>query len=110
MDIISVVLGADTKKDRTRDSIEIIEYCFAQNQMLDMNTMLNKKFDDLVRDTKFDVIKGVSNEVKLKLVSDDISLYPVNKQKEKDIVCEAKINNILIAPVSKEEIVRKNYY
>ena len=26
MDIISVVLGADTKKDRTKDSIEIIEY------------------------------------------------------------------------------------
>ena len=28
MDLICIVLGADTKKDRTRDSIELIEYAF----------------------------------------------------------------------------------
>ena len=37
MDIISVVLGADTKRDRTKDSIEIIEYAYANYKIVDQD-------------------------------------------------------------------------
>ena len=58
MDIITVVLGADTKKDRTKDSIKIIEYAFANYRMVDLEYMLHEQFDKLVQDTEFEIIKG----------------------------------------------------
>ena len=61
LDIISVVLGADTKKDRTKDSIKIIEYAFSNYQMVDMGYMLHEEFDKLVENTKFNIVKGVNS-------------------------------------------------
>lgn len=85
MDIISVVLGADTKKDRTRDSIKIIEYTFANYQMIDLGYMLHEKFDKVVQETKFNIIKGVNSDLQLDLEENNISLYPLEKNKVKDI-------------------------
>ena len=77
MDLISVVLGADTKKDRTKDSIKIIEYAYANYQMVDIGFMIHQEFDNIVKNAKFDVIKGKN--------SDEIGLYAVNKDDIKDI-------------------------
>lgn len=85
MDIISVVLGADTKKDRTRDSIKIIEYAFASYRMVDLEFMLHDEFDDIVESTKFNIVKGISNDLKMKLEENNIGLYPVQKDNVKDI-------------------------
>ena len=85
MDIISVVLGADTKKDRTKDSIKIIEYAYSNYQMVDMGFMLHDKFDYVVEHCEFNVNKGVSNDVKIQLGENNIGYYPVNKNDIKDI-------------------------
>ena len=52
MDIISVVLGADTKKDRTRDSIKIIEYAFASYRMVDLEFKTRRKQHQCVSSRK----------------------------------------------------------
>ena len=99
MDIISVVLGADTKKDRTKDSIEIIEYAYAKYQMIDLEYMIHDELENISQSTKFNVIKGKNNEIKLGLEENEITLYPVKKEKIKDIKIEAKITDTLNAPV-----------
>lgn len=85
MDIISVVLGADTKKDRTRDSIKIIEYAFASYRMVDLEFMLHDEFDNIVENTEFSVNKGINNDLRLKLEENNISVYPVEKERVKDV-------------------------
>lgn len=85
MDVISVVLGADTKKDRTRDSIKIIEYAFASYRMVDLEFMLHDEFDNIVENTEFNVFKGINNDLKLKLEENNVGMYPVEKERIKDI-------------------------
>lgn len=85
MDIISVVLGADTKKDRTKDSIKIIEYTFANYKMLDLSYMLHDKFDTLVEKTEFCIEKGISNNLIMDLDENDVGFYPVNINEIKDV-------------------------
>ena len=45
MDIICVVLGADTKNFRTKDSIKLIEYVFKEYEPVNLNTLIKEKFD-----------------------------------------------------------------
>lgn len=110
MDIISVVLGADTKKDRTKDSIKIIEYAYSNYQMVDMGFMLHDKFDYVVEHCEFNVNKGVSNNVKIQLGENNIGYYPVNKDDIKDIDIKTELNTNLKAPIYEGDIIRKCYY
>ena len=41
MDIITVVLGADTKKDRTKDSVKLIEYAFANYKIVNIEEKIS---------------------------------------------------------------------
>ena len=45
LDIISVVLGADTKKFRTSDSIKIIEYSFKHFEPINISKIINENFE-----------------------------------------------------------------
>ncbi len=108
MDIISVVLGADTKKDRTRDSIKIIEYAFGNYQMIDMGFMLHDEFDTLVESVKFNVTKGINNNLSLDLEDNDIRLYPVLKSNVKEVEIITEIKTDLEAPVKSQDKLRKN--
>ena len=110
MDIISVVLGADTKKDRTKDSIKIIEYAFANYKMVDTEYMIREKFDEVIENTKFEVIKGISNDIKLDLDEIGIKLYPVDKNSVKDVEVEVEIEKTLEAPITKGKSLRKNNF
>lgn len=109
MDIISVVLGADTKKDRTKDSIKIIEYAFANYNMIDMEYMLHDEFDEIVTNTKFDIIKGVNCDLEMCLGENDIHLYPIHKEAVKDLKIETELKQTFEAPVEKGEKIRQNY-
>ena len=107
MDIICVVLGADTKKDRTQDSIKLIEYTYSNFKMIDLKFMIEDEFDDLVETSKFNVIKGINNDVQLGLEENNISLYPVKKDNIKDVIIEKEIQNELISPVEKNTEIGK---
>lgn len=108
MDAICVVLGADTKKLRGEDSIKLIEYTFANFQMVDIGFMISDNFDNLCEISKFNIYKGISNDLKIDLEKNNISLYPVYKDNIKDIRVEIEIKKDLIAPVKKDDVIRKN--
>ena len=42
--IITVVLGADTKKFRTKDSINLIEYVYSKYELVNLEELINEKF------------------------------------------------------------------
>ena len=65
MDIISVVLGADTKKDRTKDSIEIIEYAYANYKIVDLTQNIENEFAEWEKQNKIETIKGNSKYVNI---------------------------------------------
>lgn len=46
MDIITIVIQADTKKDRTRDSINLINYIFDNYEKINIQEIANKEFEE----------------------------------------------------------------
>ncbi len=99
MDLICVVLGADTKNDRTKDSIKLIEYIYSNYQMIDLKFMIEDEFDEQVEKSKFNIFKGVNNDVILVLEKNDITLYPIKKGNTENVIVETKIQNEMSAPV-----------
>ena len=46
MDIICIVLGADTKNDRTKDSVKLIEYSFKNYETVSLNNKVTEYFEN----------------------------------------------------------------
>lgn len=46
LDIITVVIQADTKKDRTNDSVKLINYVFNNYEKINVDELVNNEFDD----------------------------------------------------------------
>jgi len=80
MDIICIVLGADTKKDRTQDSIKLIEYAFKNFEMINIREKIMSEFNNwkLCNSSSFTVKKGISNNVDVILKSLPYDFFPVN--------------------------------
>ena len=74
LDIICVVLGCDTKKDRTRDSIKLINYAFNNFSTVNIEDIIDKDFNNWFSEHKdsFIVNKGISNKVDLQLKKEDM--------------------------------------
>ena len=63
MDIICVVLGADSKKYRTSDSIKLIEYAFHNFTYVDIKKILSDNFENWKKEKLPNIVitKGISN-------------------------------------------------
>ena len=104
-DIITVVLGADTKKIRTKDSIKLIEYIYSNYQLVNLEEIVNEEFDNWSRINKnrIHIYKGKSNSVDINLDEYSYKIYPVKKDIVKDISIEFKeICMYFEAPANKE--------
>lgn len=101
MDIIVVVLGADTKKDRTKDSIKLIEYAFSNFTKVNIKEKAIEEFEKWGRINKkrILIIKGQKDTISLDIGKINTEAIPV---KETDKL-EITINTInqLEAPVEK---------
>lgn len=80
MDLICIVLGADTKKDRTRDSIQLIEYAFKNFEMVNIREKIITEFENwkLCNSSSFIVEKGISNNIDVILNNLPFDFLPVN--------------------------------
>ena len=45
MDLIIVVLGADTRKDRAKDSLKLIDYIYQNYRVENIEEQIQKQFD-----------------------------------------------------------------
>ncbi len=94
--IITVVLGADTKKIRTKDSISLIEYTYSNYELVNLEEIINEKFNEWrkINEKRINVYKGKRNNIKTKLEDYNNKIYPIKKDNIKDI--NVKFKNIQI--------------
>lgn len=103
LDVICVVLGADTKKIRTVDSVKLIEYTFNNFENIDIKTKIEEEFNNWknINEGRISIKKGIKNSIDVKLEEYDLKKYPIEKNTENKIVIEVNANLDLIAPVKK---------
>ena len=101
MDLICIVLGADTKKDRTKDSCQLIEYAFQNYKMVDIKEKITNEFANwkICNSSSFIVEKGVSNNVDVVLEDLPYNFLPVNCNHINDISIYIYCNTTFKAPL-----------
>ena len=109
MDIICVVLGADTKKFRTQDSIKLIEYTFKNFEYLNIKNVATSSVFNWGHENPdfFSIEKGNSNNLEIAIDSsiDETPIIPVRKELINDIETYISLESYLRAPVNKGECI-----
>lgn len=104
MDIICIVLGADTKNDRTKDSVKLIEYSFKNYETVSLNNKVTEYFENWnnLNNTRINIEKGTYNYLDLKLnLNDEEICYPIYKDTQNEIRINILSNLVLKAPIVK---------
>ena len=107
MDIICVVLGCDTKKFRTTDSIKLIEYTFKNFEYVDISKKIEEEFNKwkLENLNYFNINKGTTNNLKLKYSNLENPIMPINKNDIPSLKIQIYINNNFNAPILEDYIL-----
>lgn len=106
-EIITVVLGADTKKIRTADSINLIEYAYENYKYLNIEDIVNEKFGNWkeINKKRIQVEKGKNKTVVLKLREIKNKVIPVKKSDIDNINIEINCLYYLNAPIEKGDVI-----
>lgn len=101
--IICVVLGADTKKIRTTDSVKLIEYTFANYTYINAKEKMEKEFDNWILEIAPNIQynKAKEKQIMYELEENEITWIPVLKGNEKDIKVIIKDIGNLESPLQK---------
>ena len=107
LDIITVVIGANTTKERTSDTIKLIQYADQKFGIINIKEILENKFREWknINEGRIYVNKGISNRVELYLEE-----FPYEKmaieQGDRDKI-EIKVNCIfnLEAPIEEKQVL-----
>lgn len=101
MDIICVVLGCDTKKFRTQDSIKLIEYAYKNYEMVNISDIINSKFNSWKNDnsSKFNINKGITNNLNVSLSKLENNKIPIKKENIKDIAVNINCTYTIDSPI-----------
>lgn len=104
-EIICVVLGADTKKIRTTDSIKLIEYAFSSYEYINIKEKIEEEFNKWEKENinTFEIVKGKTKIPKLKLGEIEYTKIPINKNNIKDIQIQIICKNTLEAPIQENQ-------
>ena len=103
LNIICVVLGADTKKIRTTDSVKLIEYTFANFEKINIKEKIEEEFNNWknINERRINIEKGIKNGISLKLGEYNLESYPIKVNGENKVKIQIDANLNLIAPIEK---------
>ena len=101
MDIITVVLGADTKEFRTKDSIKLIEYTFSNYEMVNIQEKIIEEFKNWknINEKRINVIQGEKKYLNLSLGEIKVHTIPIKKDEIDNIQYEINTITSIEAPV-----------
>ena len=101
IDIICVVLGADTKKFRTIDSIKLINYVFNNFVVYDVENFINKNFENWKKENlnTFVINKGMTQDVFLNIENLNISKIPIRKDLVNSFEIKVECQKYFDAPI-----------
>ena len=107
LDIITVIIGADTTKMRTADTIKLIQYAYENFEIINIKEIVDRKLEQWldVNQGRIYVNKGIENNVELLLDELDFETMAVKKTDVDKV--EIEVNSIfyLEAPVSKNQVI-----
>lgn len=110
LDVICVVLGADTKKDRTRDSVKLIEYTFKNYETYSYQKKVEETFKEWnqINQNRITIEKGASQDLGLYLeLSESPLTYPIEKRTQEQLAVEIESSPVLQAPIKANSRVGK---
>ena len=101
LDIITVVLGADTKKFRTQDSIKLINYAMNNYKEINMENKIQDEFQKWKKENKDKIYinKGVKNTTEYKLEEQLNNYITIKNTQENDVKIEINTLNYYVAPL-----------
>lgn len=101
LDIICIVLGADTKKIRTTDSVKLIEYTFSNFININIRNKIEEEFGnwDNINSGRINIKKGIKKGINLKLGEYNLESYPIKNNTEEKIKINIEANLDLVAPI-----------
>ena len=107
MDIICVVLGADTKKFRTQDSIKLIEYAFKNFTYINANEIATNDFENWKENNLnyININKSATKSLELEVRTCENPLLSINKNDVNNIKTSISINPNLEAPISQNSVL-----
>lgn len=107
LDIITVIIGADTTKQRTSDTIKLIQYANQNFEIINVKEIVEKKFKQWqdINEGRIYVNKGIKNRVKVYL--DNITYERMAVEKEYTDKFDIEVNCFfnLEAPVQEKQII-----
>ena len=105
LNIITVVLGADTKKIRSKDSVTLIEYVYNNYEQVNIKELINEEFEKwkTINEKNIYINKGIKDIINIRLGDSKYEKYSVRKEKIKDIKVEISCTNYLEAPIEKNK-------
>ena len=103
MDIICVVLGADTKKYRTTDSIKLIEYAFHQFTYINIEEILFDYFENWKKEnlSTITIEKGISNYLDIAFEKPTYPSIPIRSDLVDKLSVHINCETNLAAPIEK---------
>ena len=107
-EIITVVLQADTKNIRTKDSIKLIEYVYENYELVNIKDIIDEKFKNwvLINKDRIQVNKCKYNNMELYLTDLDNDVVPIKKS-EKDNKVDLNENTIDVVEIKNAYTVEK---
>ena len=109
LNIICVVLGCDTKKDRTLDSVKLINYAFNNFSVVNINDFIEKNFDVWIEkySKNIHIDKGIYSNLNLCLDVSQIKFKNIalNNECLENINISIESSNNLVAPLNVNSII-----
>lgn len=105
--IICVVLGADTKKIRTQDSIKLIEYAFANYEYINVKEKIQEEFEKFLQNDcnkiKINKAKNITPQFELADISNEE--LPIQKEEIYKINTSIQFEEYLQAPINANQTI-----
>ena len=104
LDIITIVLGADTKKIRTQDSAKLINYCFDNYALINIEEKIKEKYGYFKTyiEPNIYIYKGISNNLETYLSSVKYLVYPVKNIYKDNVHITIENIDYIEAPVTED--------
>lgn len=101
LDVIVVVLGADTKKMRTSDSIKVLNYIYSNYENYNIQDIINQNFNIFKHHFENNVkIEKTTDNATLEIILPNNTNFPMQKNEFANITCQIYSPNKFEAPIS----------
>ena len=107
LDVITLIIGANTTKQRTSDTIKLIQYAYNNFEIVNIKEIINNKFEQWreINEGRIYVNKGIKNQLELYLEEMEFETMAVEKENVDKIDIEVNSIFYLEAPVAKHQII-----